>query len=289
MASVRPASAMRELRTDATDPRTRGELTGAALKEPIAAVEDAYRRLFHAMRGWGEDDVTRFGGQVLDRVARWRPALVTEMEGVAGGCGLPVEVVAAMNARTEVVRMNECSTIARTSGEDAPWLAQNWDWYLDAPGRTLMWNAAADDGTRFLTMTEAGLLAKVGVNERGIAVSLNMLTHESDTLPPQIPIHLVLREVLATCARVDDVAALLADVQFSASSCMTVVDADGGAAAFECSPVGVGRIDPDADGLLGHTNHFLDATLARGDENANVEGSEGRLAAVLGARPQTLA
>jgi isopenicillin-N N-acyltransferase like protein len=288
MASVRPASAMRELRTDATDPRTRGELAGAALKEPIAAVEDAYRRLFHALRGWGPDEVDRFGEQVLARVSRWRPALVSELEGLAAGCGLPVEVVAAMNGRTEVVRLNECSVVGRTDGEDAPWLAQTWDWYLDAPDRTVMWNAAADDGTRFLTMTEAGLLAKTGVSERGLALSLNMLVHQADALPPQIPIHLVLREILATCARVEDVAALLADVEFSASSCMTVVDAAGGAAAFECSPAGIARIEPE-DGLVVHTNHFLDPELARGEANEVVEGSQGRLAAVRASSPRTLA
>jgi isopenicillin-N N-acyltransferase-like protein len=288
MAAVRPASAMRELRTDVTDPRTRGEQAGAALREPIAAVEHAYRRLFHAIRGWGEDDVARFGEQVLARVGRWRPALVTEMEGLAAGADRPVELVAALNGRTEVVRMHECSVIGRTESEDGPWLAQTWDWYVDAPGRTVMWNAVADDGARFLTMTEAGLLAKTGVSERGLALSLNMLSHREDALPPQIPIHLVLREILATCARVDDVAALLADVRFSASSTVTVVDADGGAASFECSPAGVGRIEP-TDGLIAHTNHFLDAELANGEQNENLEGSVNRLAAVSAARPRTLA
>ena len=87
MAAVRPASAMRELRTDATDPRTRGEQAGAALREQIAAVEQAYRRLFAALRGWGEDDVARFGEQVLARVGRWRPSLVAELEGARRRCG----------------------------------------------------------------------------------------------------------------------------------------------------------------------------------------------------------
>jgi isopenicillin-N N-acyltransferase-like protein len=281
-------AAMRELRTDATDPRTRGELAGEALRDEIAAVELAYRKLFDAIRGWGPDDVARFGEQVLARVARWRPALVAELEGVGAGAGRPVELVAALNARTEVVRLNECSTIGRSESPDGPWLAQNWDWYLDAPERTIMWNAAADDGTRFLTMTEAGLLAKVGVSARGLALSLNMLSHRADDLPPQIPIHLVLREILATCARVDDVAALLDDVQLSASSAMTVVDADGGAASFEVSPAGVARVEA-VDGAISHTNHFLDEALGEGDENANIAGSRARLESVRRAQPVTLA
>ena len=36
----------------------------------------------------------------------------------------------------------------------------------------------------------------------------------------------------------------------------------GGGACFELSPAGVARIEP-RDGLLAHTNHFLDAALAR--------------------------
>jgi len=140
MAAVRPASAMRELRTDATDPRTRGEQAGAALREQIAGIEQSYRRLFHALRGWGEDDVARFGAQVLSRVARWRPNLVAELEGLAAGAERPVELIAALNGRTEVVRMHECSVIGQTDSEDGPWLAQTWDWYVDAPERTIMWN-----------------------------------------------------------------------------------------------------------------------------------------------------
>ena len=83
--------------------------------------------------------------------------------------------------------MHECSVIGRTESEDGPWLAQTWDWYVDAPERTVMWNAVADDGARFLTMTEAGLLAKTGVSERGLALSLNMLSHRDDALPAAGP------------------------------------------------------------------------------------------------------
>src|SRR4051794_544929 len=288
MSSPTHTTAMRELRTDATDPRERGALAGEALREQIEQVEQSYLRLFAALRGWGLDDVLRFGAVVLGNVGRWRPALASELEGLAAGSGRRLELVAALNGRTEVIRLNECSTVGRTDGADAPWLAQNWDWYLDAPERTILWNAAADDdGTRFLTMTEAGLLAKVGVSSRGLALSLNMLAHRDDDLPPKIPVHLVLREILATCADVEDVAALLADVEFSASSAMTVVDARGGAASFEASPAGVARVDP-TDGWIVHTNHFLDRSLAAGDENANIAGSRARLESVAGARPETL-
>jgi isopenicillin-N N-acyltransferase-like protein len=274
--------------TDALDPHARGAEAGAALVSRVELVVESYGSLFRTLKGWDADDVLRFGERVLRRVAGWRPALVDELAGFAQGCGRPVELVAALNARTEVVAGSECSTIARTAGGDAPWVAQNWDWYLDAPGRCVLWSCATEGG-RLLTMTEAGLLAKVGINSQGLAVSLNILTHAGDGGPVGVPVHLLLRELLATCATVDDAAALVAEAEMSASSAITVVDAQGGGATFELSPDGPARLDPDADGRLYHTNIFLDEGLARSEANLDFyDGSQARLDAIREARPETL-
>jgi isopenicillin-N N-acyltransferase-like protein len=274
--------------TEQLDPRARGEEAGARLKERIDLVEHSYRALFRTLVGWEDADVRRYGERVLRRVAAWRPALVRELEGLADGSDRPVEVLAALNARTEVVAGSECSTIARVRGGDAPWLTQNWDWYTDAPGRCVLWSCATDGG-RLLTMTEAGLLAKVGINSQGLAVSLNILTHASDGGDVRIPVHLLLREVLASCSTVEDAATLLADVELSASSAVTVVDAQGGGATFELAPDGPARIEPDDGGWLFHTNVFLDERLAAGERNLEYyDGSLARLGAIREARPETL-
>ena len=112
-------------------------------------------------------------------------------------------------------------------------------------------------------MTEAGLLAKVGINSQGLAVSLNILTHADDGGPVGVPVHLLLRELLATCSTVEDVAAVVEEAQMSASSAITVVDAQGGGATFELSPVGSARLEPDATGHLYHANIFLTAGWPR--------------------------
>jgi isopenicillin-N N-acyltransferase-like protein len=150
-----------------------------------------------------------------------------------------------------------------------------------------VWSAAVD-GARFATMTEAGILAKVGVSSRGIAVTLNILHHASDGRGELgIPVHLVLRRLLAEAASADDAWSLLRETPYSASSCITVVDAAGGGACFELSPAGVARIEP-RDGLLAHTNHFLDPALARDEAEqpeAWLPGSRGRLARAERAAP----
>jgi isopenicillin-N N-acyltransferase like protein len=281
-------TALATLRTEATDPRERGRAAGAALAARTALCLDAYLPLF-AAGGHARDDVRRFGQRVLARTERWHPPLAAELEAFALGAALEPELIAALNGRTELLALAECTVVGRCASAEGPWLAQNWDWYADAPERCLVWSAAVEGG-RFATMTEAGILGKVGVSTRGIALTLNILHHASDGGELGIPVHLVLRRLLAEAASIEDAWALLRETPYSASSCITVVDARGGGACFELSPAGVARLEPD-DGLLAHTNHFLDGALARDEAvqpAAWIPGSRARLAQAVGAAPSEL-
>jgi isopenicillin-N N-acyltransferase-like protein len=281
--------ALATLSTDATDPGERGRAAGTALAGRAALCLDAYLPLF-AELGHEHDDVRRFGAQVLERTARWHAPLAEELEAFALAARLEPELVAALNGRTELLALAECTTVGRSRCAGGPWLAQNWDWYADAPERCLVWSAAVD-GARFATMTEAGILAKVGVSTRGIAVGLNILYHERDGRGELgIPVHLVLRRLLGEAASTGDAWALLRETPVSASSCITVLDAAGDGAHFELSPAGVARIEP-RDGLLAHSNHFLDETLAEGEAAQPPDwmpGSHARLAATRRAAPREL-
>ena len=248
------------LTTDAIDPHARGLAAGSALAQRTALCLAAYLPLF-ADLGHPLDDVRRFGERVLERVREWHSPLAAELEAFALGAGIEPELIAALNGRTELLAFAECTTVGRCESAEGPWLAQNWDWYADAPERCVVWSAAVE-GARFATMTEAGILAKVGVSTRGIAVALNILYHAER------------RDGRARRARAPrpappagrgrepgDAWELLRETPYSASSCITVVDAGGDGACFELSPAGVARVEP-RDGLLAHTNHFLDETLA---------------------------
>ena len=186
----------------------------------------------------------RFGARVLERAGRWHAPLAAELEAFALGARLEPELVAALNGRTELLCLAECTTVGRCESADGPWLAQNWDWYADAPERCVVWSAAVE-GARFATMTEAGILAKVGVSTRGIAVALNILYHAGDGRDELgIPVHLVLRRLLGRRGAPTRRGTLLRETPYSASSCITVVDAGGDGACFELSPAGVARIEP---------------------------------------------
>lgn len=283
-------TALATLRTDTTDPRERGQAAGVALAERAALCLGAYLPLFED-GGRTRDDVRRFGARVLERTANWHAPLAAELEAFAAGARIEPELIAALNGRTELLCLAECTTVGRCESAGGPWLAQNWDWYADAPERCVVWSAAVE-GARFATMTEAGILAKVGVSTRGIAVALNILYHAGDGADELgIPVHLVLRRLLEEAGSVEDAWSLLRETPYSASSCVTVVDAAGAGACFELSPQGVARIEPRA-GLLAHTNHFLDEALARDEGDQPEEwltGSRARLARVVRAAPRELA
>ena len=95
-------------------PRDRGRGLGVAQSERIAAVVEIYERLFQHTAQIGPDEMRRLGGSAMEVIQGWAPDLGEEIEGIAAGSGHDVAVIAAMNARTEILAAGrgECSTVA---------------------------------------------------------------------------------------------------------------------------------------------------------------------------------
>lgn len=106
------------------------------------------------------------------------------------------------------------------------------------------------------------MLAKIGLNDRGFALGLNLLRSLDDGTKPGIPVHVLLRRLL-DCGDVDEAIAAARAMPHGASSNVPMADASGHAASIEVSPRGVAVIVPD-NGTLAHTNHYLDAAQCEG-------------------------
>ena len=166
------------------------------------------------------------------------------------------EALLAVNARTEVLAgagPTECSVVGAGG-----LLAQNWDWHPELSESTVIWIVETGSGW-FVTLSEAGMLAKIGLNDAGLGVCLNLLRSSEDGGHDGTPIHILLRQVLATCRSVDEAVALLASTKVTASSAVTVAQ-PGDVATVELSPGGANVLR----GSVGaHTNHFLEPPQAR--------------------------
>ena len=252
-------------------PGDRGRALGLAQRDRIGLVTDVYARLY-ALNGLGPAEVARFGRQAVDRIAVYWPELGTEIEGIAAGSGLPVETIGALNARTELLAASagECSTIACLGSMTASGSAfgvQTWDWHNELADGWIVWTIEHPDGRRVETLTEAGIVGKIGINDRGVAVLLNILGHSDDGPPVGVPIHVLCRSVLDQADGAVTALELVAAADVSASSAITVVtDEDGGTVCtVEVSRAGPGFVTPDDRGVLVHTNHFLEDPGRDGD------------------------
>jgi isopenicillin-N N-acyltransferase-like protein len=230
----------------------------------VAVTVATYERMLREAAGLGPGDLRAAGADVGSAVAARRPDLVEELEGIAAGAQRPLETLLAINARTELLAgrgAGECSVVG-VLGDRGVTLAQNWDWHPQLLGARVLWTIEGED--RWLTtVTEAGILAKIGCNGAGLAVALNFLTSTADGgagAGAGIPIHVLLRSVLDGCDSLLEALTLLLQAPVTASSCVTVAGREPGGCglvAVELSPLGPGVVWPDDDGVLVHTNHFL--------------------------------
>lgn len=268
---------------DATDPHARGYQRGELGRPRITECWAIYERLF-AVQGIGHTEVQGAALAALDAVADWAPHLATEVAGTAAGAGLEGWQLAALNARTEVLslttraRPGECSTVV--SARAPSFSAQTWDWHEELAGCWHLQSVATEERSH-VGLTEHGILAKIGLNDAGVGVHLNVLGHRDDA-PGAVPVHLVIAEVLASAGSLDHAIDILAQAPVRTSSAVTVVTPEG-ARIVELSPTGNAVLPAAAEVLL-HTNHFLDRELAAGERTELYQPDSLQRIDLLGAR-----
>lgn len=250
-----------------------GRRNGVAVRSTLVA----YERMFEATRGIEAAQVRALGRGVGDALQSTLPEIVDEIAGIAAGAGVDAEGLLAANARTEILAGDgppECSVIGvlpqRSAG--ATVLAQNWDWHPDLANSLVVWSVVEPGGRSFTTLTEAGILAKIGLNDRGLGLCLNILGSSLDGGIGGTPVHVLCRLILQRAGGLRDAHAILAGAAATASSCFSIARAAPEGcemASFELSPAGIAKIEPKR-GVLLHTNHFL-GPLDRGEDRIRRE------------------
>lgn len=219
-------------RSDEATATARGEAFGRAMATRVQHTVAVYRRMF-AERG------VTIPGTLTPHA---------EIDAIAAAANVDPAALRAVNARTELLNgADECS-VQGAGGL----LAQNWDWHPDLAASTVIWLVETPKRW-FATVTEAGILAKIGLNDAGLGVCLNILRTSADGGTDGTPIHILLRRVLETTSTVDEAIDLLTAAKVTASSAVTVAT-PGDIAHVELSPGGANVLR----GAVGaHTNHFI--------------------------------
>lgn len=269
-------------------PRERGRAYGEQARQRIGRSVEAYRDVFRAYAGWDWSRVRQEAARYEEPVAAFDERYVAEMRGIAEGAGVELEDVLAINVRTEVMfaakaraaerssgrdgdggRQGECSAFAvlpEASANGHTLLGQNWDWLLHCFDTVVVLEVEQDEGPNFVSVVEAGLLAKTGMNSSGLGVVTNALVTEDDRGEPGIPYHVLLR-ALMDCENLSDALATAQRGVRSSSANYLVAHEDGVAVDLEATPGDFSRLllSFAEDGVLLHTNHYRSPAFDRRD------------------------
>ena len=251
-------------------PRERGRQYGRAAAARIRlGVEHYTAQLGAAAFAWPA--VRELVHAYLPRIEAFEPAYVEERRGIAEGAGLELEAIVLLNARTEVLKSAQrrqaaavepdrdgCTGVVvlpEASHGRTLIHAQNWDWKVECAETAVVLRILRDDGPDLLTFTEAGGLARSGLNAAGIAITANYLESDRDYRQTGVPLALIRRKVLESEHLALAMRAVYATPK-SAANNMIVSHAGGIAIDFECAPDETFQVHPER-GLIVHANHWV--------------------------------
>lgn len=250
------------------DARAIGRQHGRALREPIRAfLADRLARInavlpeptsLAALRPTLHAYRRAIGGAL--------PALLEEVDALAEGAGIGPDEALLLQLRRELtgyrrVRSGgDCSTLC-VAGARGPLLAQTIDLNGGmAPQLNLLRIEHAATGRRVLLLSFTGLLGYLGMNDRGLAIGLNLLL--AGDWRPGVPGYMAIRHLLDRADTVEQALALLRTLPLASSRSYTLCDRQR-RCVVECLP---GTVHELPAAVQAHTNHFLDPALAVHDE-----------------------
>lgn len=253
-------------------PFERGVSYGEQAKTRVQRSIEGYARVFAAGAGMEWPAVRELAKQFEEPIGEFGAEYLEELRGIAQGAAADLPDILAINVRTEIMfsakardaaaalRTAECTSYALVPppGDTSPVVVgQNWDWLLHCFDTVVVLEVERLDGPNFVTVVEAGLLAKMGMNAAGLGLATNALATDADVGEPGVPFHVLLRAIL-DCETVPEALATLQRGRRSSSANYLVAHEDGSALDVEAAPGEYSRlflVDPAGPYL--HTNHYL--------------------------------
>jgi isopenicillin-N N-acyltransferase-like protein len=243
-------------------PFPRGRRYGEEARDRILKSIALYRSRLAAI---GVADPAPLIDRFIPRIGDFGTQYLDEMRGIAAGAGVALEDIVLVNARTEIValaklreaHLDGCTgvvVLAERTEDGSLIHAQNWDWLAECIDTSIVLRIKREDGPDILTFTEAGGLARSGLNAAGIAITANYLESDRDYRQSGIPLPLIRRKVLEQ----EHLALAMKTVVTTPKACsnnMLLSSGEGFAIDFECAPDECFPLYPMGE-MLVHANHW---------------------------------
>ena len=248
------------------DAQQRGRQHGRAAGERIALSIRTYQAAYERV-GLDWHRTRALARRFIPKIEAFDADSMREIEGIAAGAEVEVEEIVALNARSELLYAHEqleateppdgCTGVVilpQATREGRLIHAQNWDWRVESVELGVVLRIRPDHGPAMLTFVEAGMLARAGINEHGIALTGNFLKSSEDGRNPGVPLPLIRRSILKAKVFAQALAVVTRSAR-TISNNMMLSHADGEAVSLETCPQQVFWQLPE-QGVLVHANHF---------------------------------
>ncbi len=248
-------------------PYEQGVQHGQQLKDRIAHNTRVYFDRFESEVGLSRPEVLARAATYGDAMASHNPEYFAGMEGVAEGSGFDFDQLLALNVRYEILYYqfsanaigDGCTSFAVlpiASANGHLLMGQNWDWIPQVQGAVL--HTIEPDGIETISFTEAGIVGgKIGLNATGLGLAVNGLnTTGDDWSRLSKPFHVRCYEILRA-RNVETATQIVTGERRACSTNYVIAQVPDCAVDIEAAPNDTRILSPD-NGLLVHTNHFLD-------------------------------
>ena len=198
------------------------------------------------------------------------PQYVDELMGMAEGAGVSFDDLAVVNAMEAVtmdaLHLTKCSSMAVNDDRTADGhvlVSHNEDWLPDDDQDVYVVHASPEKGPSFLSVTYGGLLCNIGFNSAGIAQCCDSVYPDDSRIG--IPRVIVSRAMLEARTLADAVRLALAPKRAAGYNHLLAHE-NGEIYSVEVSARQFGILY-GLDGLMVHTNHFLDPKMQEIEED----------------------
>ncbi|GAB4151938.1 MAG: hypothetical protein Tsb009_27530 [Planctomycetaceae bacterium] len=251
--------------TVAGSPYEMGQQIGEAAREQIRGFcEISLERVNKTVR-ISRESARSVAERSLSFAEDYAPHLIEELRGTAEAAGVSLIDLMLLQVRNQFQPDADagCTSLSIANREtNNPIVAQNWDNDPVLDDFTVVLTRQPHDNPAIMCVTQAGLIAYIGMNDAGIAACLNTLPAPSRNVG--VPHYFTLREIyeansLNGCIRAVDRAerAIPANIMLATPE---------GPADLEVTLDGVRVLKPEESGWITHTNHCLHSELCNINE-----------------------
>ncbi|HIJ56100.1 MAG TPA: hypothetical protein HPQ03_08235 [Deltaproteobacteria bacterium] len=226
----------------------RGRQHGTLLKERIHQTVEFYQKQFQLP----EEQILGIADQFRKSTMAFREDISIEIEALAKAAEVDSLWIYALNGRTELLNLNpmECTTL---SFKKQSLMGQNWDWDSELEELAVILDIEKEDGHRILTMTEPGMIGKIGMNHCGVGVCLNFMTIENYQ-PYGVPLHVLLRTILDSKSLREAQSLITSQLPGKVGN---ILISNGNGEILDIELAGDEYFSIPVEDLFVHTNHFL--------------------------------